>query len=154
MHNPLTVHVIDGFTACNWGDATTQIHGSLIHGSALGYYGRWDTHVRWLWAIAEAIRAYQNATGRERPDMLVLAPVQAADLRHFLRSLPGTWPDQSAVLLADDLRAHLAAGMKVDIVAARKQDLRALIGKGDAMILQGMIGRTTHGVASLALMAG
>ena len=158
MERPLTIHLIDAFTACNWqeADGKPQGHAAMLHADALGYSGRWDVRIRWLWAIAEALRQYEGATGRAYPaDGLMLEPVKMEELRGFLASLPGAWPDDSSRRLADHVHALSAGGMPVRVRLANRRDLQALMRRGDSGVRRGMIERAAMGLGVTgALLAG
>ena len=158
MERPLTIHLIDAFTACNWqeADGKTCGHSAMLHAHALGYKGRWDVRIRWLWAIAEALRQYEGTTGRAYPaDGIMLEPVKMEELRGFLASLPGAWPDDSSRRLADRIHELSAGGMVVRVRVANRRDLQALMDRGDSGIRRGMIERAAMGLGVTgAVLAG
>lgn len=149
----LYVHLIDNFTACHYGiDTDPQGGATVLHADAQGYSGIWDTRVRWLWAIAEALRVYESTEHRP-PDTLVLCPVKLAELRGFLMSLPGAWPDVKARALADHLAALIADGVVVKVEQASKADLSALLRRGDNAVRHTLTRRATLGLGTTALVA-
>jgi hypothetical protein len=154
---PLTVHVIDGFTACYWAHARTvgEVRpgsATMIHESAIGYSGLWDVRTRWLWGVAEALRSYEGATGRLYPDAgLLLCPVKRAELHGFLASLP-VWPITATRELASHVHGLIAGGMKVRIDVANKADLVAMIKHGDNAIRANLAGRVVAGCGVVGRM--
>lgn len=155
----LTIHVIDNFFACIWriptpGDLRPG-HANVLHTLACERPGPIGTYTRWVWAISEALRAYEIATGEPYPAAgLELCPLKTRDLHGFVDALSGRWPNEETALLAANLKKLLSGGLTLRIRPATVAELQALVRNGDRMVTGALVARATRGAGVPAVVVG
>ena len=153
----LTIHRIDDFFSCIWaipspGDLRPG-HANMLHALACERPGPIGTYTRWVWAISEALRAYEIANGEPYPAAgLELCPLETSELRGFKDALSGKWPNEETALLAANLQKLLSGGMALRIRPATVAELEALVRNGDRMVTGALVARATRGAGVPAVV--